>query len=582
MGIIEEKAIAFEQELDKRTNTSIFKEVPVDLNTFLYNEQFLNIKKLSDKQYEFIKHGTNIYRDTEIAELKWEPVRKVSELVALWGKGGGKDLCSQIIQMRVAYLLLCLNNPQKYYDLEESASIDMLNMAYSADQAEAVFFNTFVEMIKNCGWFNNKYSVKSRVIEFNNRIFGYSGNSFEEAFEGKNLIVSVLDEIAAFKTKMEVEQMSIRRLRAPRYSAESVYDMAKSSIESRFPRCIGKLISLSFPRFKNDYIQQLYAKGKDETTCFTSFGATWEVNPYRTRADFDDEFRKNPERAEARYACNPRGVEDGYFRNKPAIQLAFPLIDYEKVPTTHDRFPAIKPWFKCNHTSLCSVHLDLSLKHDKAGLCLSHISKLIQDVRANPDGEKVTTQLPVVTIDVFTSFIAPINGEIDFSIIREFIVDLMNRGFKIGKLTCDQFQSADFLQIISKLGIETDNRSVDRNTDAYDCLKELIYDNRIQGYSYIRDIPGAGTVIQVNEVLDELSNLILIGGRKVDHPAYGGKDNADAIAGSVQGAIELGYTQISASDIVEGSDRVAIMGDSLSTSREYLTAVTDEYFSEGV
>ena len=107
--------------------------------------------------------------------------------------------------------------------------------------------------------------------------------------------------------------MSMRRMRSPRYSAESVYDMAKSSIESRFGNGIGKLLSLSFPRFKNDYIQQLYKQGKDEHTCYVSFGTTWEVNPNKKRSDFDDEFRKNPERAESRYACNPSSVEGGYF-----------------------------------------------------------------------------------------------------------------------------------------------------------------------------------------------------------------------------------------------------------------------------
>ena len=664
---IENKITEWEARLKKEQSDTVFNEVPVSLDEFLYSRLFLNISKLSLTQYEFIKHGTQIYNKTEVEELKWEEVRRVGELVAFWGKscftgdtkvslldgteksfeelvkdykdktfwvysydkskgvipglasnprvtksvsqlveitldnneiikctpehlfmlrdgaykeakdldvgqslmplygkfGGkanelvlhhkvaskrliqsenpvfvydltveeynnfalssgvfvhnsGKDMCSVVIQARIAYLLLCLNNPQKYFNLMQTSSIDMLNMAYNSEQAENVFFETFAETIRQCKWFEDKCNVGTRTIEFDKRIYAYSGHSFEEAFEGKNLIVAVLDEIAAFKTKTELEQMSMRRLRSPRYSAESVYDMAKSSVESRFPNGIGKVISLSFPRFKNDFIQQLYIRGLNEHTCYVSFGKTWDVNPYRKRSDFNDEFRKNPERAEARYACNPLGVEGGFFKNKEALNKAFPIILKERVPTTDDIFPILKPWFKCNHDFTCSIHVDLGLKHDKAGICMSHVSSVVEEEREKEDGSRTTIQLPVVTIDLLTSFISPYNGEIDISTIRQFIVDLVNRGFRIGKMTADQFNSASLLQDIAKVGIETDLRSVDRNTSAYDTLKELVYDNRLIGFSYIRDIITATGVLSTNEIIDELSNLIF-SGRKVDH-----------------------------------------------------------------
>ena len=491
----------------------------------------------------------------------------------------GKDMCSVVIQARVAYLLLCLYSPQKYYNLMHTSSIDMLNMAYSADQAEGVFFETFAETLRQCSWFNDKCKIGARVIEFDKRIYAYSGNSFEEAFEGKNLIIAVLDEISAFKTKAEVEQMSMRRLRAPRYSAESVYDMAKSSVESRFSNGVGKVISLSFSRFKNDFIQQLFEAGKDEDTCYVSKGATWEVNPYKKKEDFADEFRKNPERAEARYACNPLGVEGGYFKNKNAIIRALPIIPEELVPSTNDIFPQLKSWFTCNHSFQCSIHIDLGLKKDKAGICVSHVSRLIDSIVKNEGGESTIVKLPYVEVDLLTSFIAPFNGEIDFSLIRQMIVDLVNRRFLIGKLTADSWQSSDFLQIISKMGIETDVRSVDRNTEAYDTLKELIYEDRLKGYSYIRTIEtGNGISIQSNEIIDELNQLIFTG-RKIDHVQYYGKDVSDALSGSVQGAIELGLSSFSTNDIVEGETRESVLVGDYQNDREYLDRPRDTYFS---
>lgn len=578
-SIIVDKVDNWTKQMEQRDSTIIFEETPVPLDEFLYSQSFLNLPQLSPKQYDFVKHGSYIYNDAEIEQLQWEKVRRVGELVAWFGKGAGKDFCSCIIFSRIAYLLLCLNNPQKYYNQAEISSIDMLNMAYNADQAESVFFKMFSAMVDYCRWFSDKAEIKTGFIQFDKRIAAYSGHSFEEAFEGKNLIVAVLDEISAFKTKIEVEQMSLRRMRAPRYSAESVYDMAKSSVESRFGNGIGKVISLSFSRFKNDYIQQLYEKGMDEPTVYVSKGATWEVNPTKKRSDFDDEFRKNPERAESRYACNPSSVEGGYFRNKIAITQAFPIIPKEQVPTTDDICPIIKPFVKCLHNNLCSIHIDLGLKRDKAGFCMSHVARTITEMRKNPVGELIQTILPIVQMDIATSFIAPLNGEIDFSKIRQFLTDLINRKYVIGKLTSDGWQSVDFLQIVTKMGIETDTRSVDRTPDAYDCLKELIYENRLIGYSYIRNIDtGTGNIIQTNEIIDELSNLIF-DGRRINHTAYGGKDLSDAVSGSVQGAIEIGLSSISASDVMVGQDREAVMAYDLGKDREYLSGVDDEYFT---
>mgnify|MGYP001575742609 CR=1 FL=1 len=579
-SILEDKIASWENKLNVYQSDIIFKEIPIPLDDFLYSSNFLNIAKLSPIQYEFIKHGTQIYHDKELDELKWEKVRGVGELVAFWGKSSGKDFCSVVIQTRVAYLLLCLNNPQKYYNLHHTSSIDMLNMAYNEDQAEGVFFETFAETLRQCSWFNDKCKIGTRVIEFDKRIYAWSGHSFEESFEGKNLIIAVLDEISAFKTKIELEQMSLRRLRAPRYSADSVYDMAKSSVESRFGNCIGKVISLSFSRFKNDYIEQLYELGKKELTCYVSKGSTWEVNPYKKEEDFADEFRKNPERAEARYACNPTSVEGGYFKNKNAIYQAFPVLDEDFVPSTHDIFPQLKDWFKCNHSFTCAIHIDLGLTKDKAGICVAHVSKLVDEIIKNELGEETLVKLPVVEIDLLTSFIAPYNGEIDFSLIRQLIVELINRKFKIGKLTADSWNSADFLQIVGKLGIETDTRSIDRNTDAYDCLKELIYGNRLKGYSYIRNIDtGNSNVIQINEIIDELIHLVFTG-RKIDHCAYSTKDVGDSLAGAVQGAIEIGLSSFSPNDILEGEDREAVLNNMfVNNDREYLDRVTDTYFS---
>lgn len=576
--VILDKTGQYLQDLQKRESTSIFEETPVSLDEFLYGQAYLNFTKLSDKQYEFVKYGTQIYHEPNLIQLKWEVVRYVGELVAFWGKGSGKDLMSQIIQARIAYLLLCLNNPQRYFNQSDISSIDMLNMAYSSDQANSVFFKGFTALIESCSWFRDKCEIKNGMIQFDKRIAAYSGNSFEEAFEGKNLIIAILDEISAFKTKMEVARLSERRLRAPRYSAEAVYDMAKSSVESRFGRGIGKVISLSFSRFKNDFIQQLYELGKNEPTCYVSFGTTWDINPNKKKEDFDDEFRKNPDRAMSRYACNPTGVEGGFFKNRELLLRAFPLYGEERLPTTDEYVPKLKTNFKCPHSYPCSIHIDLGLKHDKAGICVSHVDSEREALVRDEQDLQTKTRLPVVKIDLITSFIATADVEINFGYIRQFVMDLINKGFIIGKLTLDSWNSVDFIQIMSGFGIEAEVRSVDRKTDAYDCLKELIYDGRLNGYSYLRTMAFAGTISKQNELLDELLQLIF-DGRKVDHVAFSSKDVSDALAGSVQGAIEIGFAAFTINNIIEGRDKIEVLGSTYITDREFLRPPSDDYFS---
>src|SRR5690606_18056409 len=66
----------------------------------------------------------------------------------------------------------------------------------------------------------------------------------------------------------------------------------------------------------------------------------------------------------------------------------------------------------------------------------------------------------------------------------------------------------------------------DRNTEGYDVLKSLVYGGDIE----LPFHPLAFT---------ELESLVKVSDRKIDHQAGMSKDMADAIAGSVRGAVVL-------------------------------------------
>lgn len=112
------------------------------------------------------------------------------------------------------------------------------------------------------------------------------------------------------------------------------------------------------------------------------------------------------------------------------------------------------------------------------------------------------------------------DDEIDFAVIREFIMSLRGLGFNIVMVTYDAYQSADSIQRLRQAGFSVDTLSVDRNTEAYDLLKELIY-------------TGCCALPNHPLLMQELCQLEFIKGKKVDHPPRGSKDVADAVAGAV-------------------------------------------------
>jgi hypothetical protein len=449
-------------------------------------------------------------------------------LVAKWGKGSGKDTVSRIILSRLAYLLICLKDPQKYLEIMPGDSINMLNVAFSAKQAQVIFFEPLKRMLEKSLWFRDKIRLTEDHIEFNKDINLYSGHSEQESMEGHNLLAAVLDEIAAFKTKAELELRQRRSVRALEHSAEALDNMVTSSATSRFPY-LHKIIYISYTRFKGDYIEQKYDEGlKFPKTSFVSFGATWDVNPTKKREHFDREYEKNPENARAKFECDPPLATDAYFKHltPELIAKVFPKLEPDLNPIGGTQYkPMLKPWFRGIPGVNYYIHIDLGISNDRAGFALTHrAGTRTVEVRRQLDSGVILfepVRLPLVVADLWFSWLAPPGGEVSLEGIREFLFELhLNRYCHLAKVTYDKFQSADSIQILVNRGIIAELLSVDRNTEAYDTLKEVTYGERLQAY--------------YSEVgINELQRLNIVTGNKVDHPLTGSKDEADALAGAV-------------------------------------------------
>ena len=508
--------MALNLELDdfsRLLNQDELIEEPVPLDVFVQDKRYLNLPYLSEIQTEIVKQSTQIYKENTLQKLmgdeagtKYYNEYTQNEVICQLGKGSGKDHCSRIAMARTVYLLHCLRDPLGYYGKAHGVYVDLLNLAVNAQQAQRVFFEPLKNLLLSSPWFNDQgFEPRVSEIFFSSRpVRCFSGHSESEGWEGYEVLTVVLDEIAAFKTDSELKG-EIRN----KGSASAIYNMSKLSVMSRFPE-VGKVILLSFPRYKGDFIQQRYEgaieKNEPKTWCIKA--STWDVNPTIQRHQLESEYIRNPIEAAARFECEPPTMEDAYFRDPELVRKAFM---YHDNPIDDDG--SFRKWFNGEDSKVRYIHVDLGLKRDRAALSMVHGAGFTE-IKTSMG----TELLPIINVDLVYYWEAIPGKEINFASVRQMILDL-NRKFELASVTFDQWQSVDMIQTLRSLGVPADLHSV-KKTD-YDTLMTSIYDNRLRGYW--------------SELLveDELLKLRLINNTKLDHPTKGTKDLADSLAGAV-------------------------------------------------
>jgi hypothetical protein len=426
--------------------------------------------------------------------------------------------------------LLCLKDPAQYYGKPPGDSIDIINIAINAQQANNVFFKGFRTRIDKSPWFIGKYTEKASEIKFNKNITVHSGHSEREAWEGYNVIVIILDEISGFSMENTTGHDQAK-------TGSAIYDMYRASVDSRFPD-FGKVILLSFPRYKNDYIQQRYddVVAEKETVIRTHHfklnddlpdgtegnefdieweedhilsykypkmyalkRPTWEVNPVRSIDDFKVAFYKNSQDALGRFACMPPEMVDAFFKSREKIEKAF-----NNTAVAIDRFGRFENWFAPDPDKEYFLHVDLAQKHD-------HVK--VTDTYSQP--------APIVEVDAVRFWTPTADKSVDFTEVKDYILSLRTKGFNIKVCTFDRWNSHDMMQQLKQYGINTELLSVAKKH--YDDMAMVVAEDRLTGP-------------HIPLLIDELLQLKIMRD-KVDHPRKGSKDLADAVCGSIYNAI---------------------------------------------
>jgi hypothetical protein len=526
-----------------------FEEKPVDLRTFVNDPNYLGLPPLSEYQYILIEKSSQIYKESTLKKLFGDEEGHIrfkqtaNEVVAQLGKGSGKDYCSTIAVAYIVYLLLCLKDPATYYGKPPGDSIDIINIAINSQQATNVFFKGFRSRIDKSPWFVGKYYSKASEIQFNKAITVHSGHSEREAWEGYNVIVVILDEISGFAIDNTTGHDQAK-------TGSAVYDMYRASVDSRFPD-FGKVILLSFPRFKNDYIQQRYDSvvGEKETVVrdhkfkmyeelpdgtdgnefeiqweedhiisykipkvYAIKRPTWEINPVRKIEDFKTAFYTNPTDALSRFACMPPDAVDAFFKSREKVEKAFNV-----GAIAVDSFGRLEEWFLPDPDKKYYIHVDLAQKHDHCAVTMAHINKWV-NVKVT---DTYSQPAPIVEVDAVRFWTPTKDKSVDFTEVKDYILSLKTRGFNIAICTFDRWNSHDMMQQLKQYGINTEILSVAKKH--YDDMAMVVAEERLIGP-------------HIPLLIDELCQLRIMRD-KVDHPRKGSKDLADATCGAIFNSI---------------------------------------------
>lgn len=486
-----------------------FEEKPCDsFSEFVNNSYYLGVGEETWKKVK--EEGDKIWR------LLREG--KIAEAVLLWGIGSGKSYLSSVMALLFIHYLLCLKNPHKYFHLTNDKPIAVVNMGVTATQAKNVIFTGMRKLIEGSPFFQKyrpeilqteiRFSIKNLAL--------YCGNSQETMPIGLNIIFGILDEAAWY---LDNENKSI---------AENIYNTLKNRIISRFGNQ-GFVMIISAVRYVDDFISRLFEKSKNLDFVYASRYKTWEIKdrdkmlketfdliveidkdgtPLEVWKEIPMDFKRvaesNPEKFMRDFGAKPSLVLESFDRDANIIER---LVNERESPV--DELGQLKDWFKCKDEEPRFIHIDLGLKKDACGFAMGKL-----------DGysEIEKERRPKVFIDLVLQLKAQPSEEIIFSEVRQLIYSLQDRKFSIKKVTFDGWQSVDSIQILKERNIEAEVLSVDRDTKAYDTLKEMLHTKRFDCYFY-------------EQLIKEYKRLELIKGKKIDHPPGGSKDVCDAVAG---------------------------------------------------
>lgn len=534
-----------------------FRERPATLIEFL-GPDYLNIE---DGVRERIKEVL-----ADIMGHEVDPRRPTAyELAIFTGAIGiGKTTVASIVLPYLVHWVLCLKDPQDYFELLPGSRIAFMMMSTKASQAKEVLFGDVKARIAHSPWFKNfpiDPNFKNQIRFEGDPAKGLPGDiwilpgdSLETTFEGFNILGGIIDEADSHKVTDDKD-----------YAAEG-FRTIYNRISSRFGNR-GHLMIIGQMKKSTGFAARKYEeflKREDAYACrltiWESRGDTYYQHPDRGDGEkfyydvkrkqivpnrvisalgdtshlthipilYIEQFRNNPEEALKDLAGIPPAVESPFIS---LVDLIFACrerwIENYGSPGPVDQQARIESGWRACDTLPRVAHIDIgySGNGDALGFAMGHVRSMTEI-----DGELK----PHIVIDLLYRLRAAPGQEIMIGDIRRFIYHLRDDlGYKITEVTMDGFQSKDTEQQLNrKSGLTAYYLSVDKEKAPYHDLREAIYEKRLEFPPYEVEFKAGGPEGVVDIACKELMELMDLG-RKIDHPVGGSKDVSDSIAAVV-------------------------------------------------
>lgn len=528
-----------------------YEEIPVTIDEFICNDKYLG---------KVTGNGTLIYPfwREKYREI-FDPSKNYEEMVFTGAIGIGKTRTGVICLCYLLYRLMCLRNPNAYFNLLEGDKITIFFLNITLDLARGVGYNTMHEFLMASPWFMERgvvTGVKNLVYNPPKNIIIEYGSSGGHGL-GKAIFAAMLDEVDFKKSGIK----GTSALDASNAIMEA-YHVIKGRISSRFIKhgvLYGKLFLVSSKKSEHDFLEQ-YVKKMKGPKMLVIDEPQWVVKPKGTFSDttfpvavgnrslksmvLPDDLTEEQRKSYIQQGYSIIDVPENYrdefkldinkaLMDKAGISIigATSFFNYDmfsqcyiesyknpfitEVITTgmHDDLK-LSDFFEIDKVPYevrsmpQFIHIDGSLTGDRTGISDVGVSGLKETKQYNGANEIVSNEM--MYKHIFTVGIkAPHGTEISFEKTRQFIYYLKASGFNIIGVSLDGFQSADMKQMLITQGYDATIISLDKTPQGYLALRSAMNDNRI----------GLIHLDLLETELVQLQRDVSTG--KLDHPADG-------------------------------------------------------------
>jgi hypothetical protein len=496
------------------------------------------------------------------------------EIICTGSIGTGKSTFSMTGAVYDLCKLLHVADPHSKYGLIKSDRIVLALVNATLDLASSVLLGQMNEWFRSSPFFRRQLNIAANRRTMFPKMIDVVSGSRNSQFLGQAVYATILSEInfhdKVYHQAADTYNGLRQRLesRFPRNSPGRIWvDSSKSDsgsfvedflLKNRTPEDLGALYIIDKPRWEILPDWKLKLSGKT----FKVFVGSQTRDPFIIERpeqiigvdeahilDVPDIYESNfrldinkslqdiagvSTQAAYRFISSAEKIESSFTHENPVFREVVSVdmydqsdklinyIDYSKIKAdTRPRF----------------MHIDLGLVNDKTGIACTRLDGIITVERFDAIANKnITINEPVYWTDFVIAIESKPGQEVPIYKIKNMIIDLRARGYKIICVSTDGYQSTNLRQDLEVNSINAKLISVDRSIDAYVELKNAILSGRCH--------------LPRHPILNKEIREIEYHQGKADHPDRGSKDIADAVAGSIYSA-KMGITDYRANTTSE-------------------------------